>query len=314
MRIVFMGTPTFAVPILEGLLESRHQVALVVTQPPKPAGRKLRPTDPPIALLARAKGLPLHQPRSLRLPEAVAPIRSAQPDAIVLAAFGMLLPREVLEIPPRGCLNVHPSLLPLYRGASPIQAALLQRESQTGVTIFLMEETLDTGPILTQRAIPIDDSDDALTLEHKLSALGRDLLLHTLDLWEASAIFPIPQDHAHATYAPRIRKEEAEIDWHLPADTIWHMVRAYRGWPDAYTRWGGRLLKVLRARPRPEISYDPQCGRVLVVKEDRRRLPVVETSKGALELVEVMLEGKRSMSGEEFLRGYRALEGSILGQ
>lgn len=314
MRVVFMGTPQFAVSPLQGLLESHHEVVLVVTQPPRPAGRRRRLTEPPVAQVARTMGVQVHQPVNFRTPESIEPVRTAAPDVIVVAAFGLLVPRAVLDIPPLGCLNIHPSLLPQYRGASPIQAALLHGDSQTGITIFLMEETLDTGPILAQQSIPINDEDDALSLRDKLSHLGRDLVLTTLDLWSKGQIIPIPQDHSHATYAPRIRRQEAEIDWHSPALTIWRMVRAYRGWPDAYTWWDGRLLKVLRARVHPQVSQAPECGRVLAYGVDRRRIPVVETANGGLELVEVMLEGRRATSGEDFLRGHPRLEGAVLGR
>jgi methionyl-tRNA formyltransferase len=312
MRIVFMGTPRFALPSLEGLVEAGHHLALVVTQPDRPAGRGRQPTPPPVAAFARERHLPLFQPASLKPPEAFARVRDARPDAIVVAAFGLLLRREVLDLPPLGCLNVHASLLPRWRGAAPISAAILAGDAETGVSLMRMEAGLDTGPVLARRPTPIGPEDDTPALTERLAEMGRDLLLEALPAWAAGEIRPVPQDDALATYAPRIRREDARLDWSRPAVDLWRRVRAYRGWPDAYTTWQGRQLKVLAARPGPPAPPGTPPGQVIPADERSPR-PAVATPDGTLALDTVALEGRRPLDAAEFLRGQRGFLGAVLG-
>jgi methionyl-tRNA formyltransferase len=324
MRLVFFGSPAFAVPSLEALVDAGHDVALVVSQPDRPTGRGRRPTPPPVATLARARGLPLWQTSSLRGPQAEARLRAVRPDAMALAAFAALVPAGVLELAPGGILNVHPSLLPRWRGAAPIQAALLAGDAETGVTIIRLVEALDAGPILLQAAVPIAPHDDALTLERSLARSGARLLLRALEQLAAGRLEPRPQDEAAATFSRRVERADAAIDWSAPAERIWRQVRAYRVWPQAYTTWHAQLLKILRATPEPEGRQpaggaSPQrSGRV----GGERRAPGlvlagpdfrVHTGLGVLRLDEVVLAGRRPQSGADFLRGHPTIVGDQLG-
>ena len=310
----------FAVPSLEAVRAAGHDVSLVVTQPDRPAGRGRKSTPSPVAVYARDHGLLLWQTSSLRGPEAEERLRAVGADAMALAAFSALVPANVLALTPGGILNVHPSLLPRWRGAAPIQAALLAGDTSTGVTIIRLVSALDAGPILLQSALPIAASDDFVTLEPRLATLGAGLLVQAL----AEHPEPQPQDDARATYCQRIAREDARIDWSRPGADIWHQVRAYRGWPQAFTTFGGQQLKVLRAwaladgvpllgKEESAVSgsspESPQPGLVAVVEG----APLVVTGEGLLRLDEVQLEGKRAVSGAEFLRGYPRLVGAVLG-
>ena len=306
-RVVFMGTPQFAVPTLMELAP-RYEVIMVVTQPDRRSGRGRQLRPPPVKQAAQRLGLPVWQPRTLRAPEAVTRLRELAPDVVVVAAYGQILSPEVLEVPPYGCINVHPSLLPRYRGAEPVAAAILAGEKETGVTIMLMDEGMDTGPILAQRAVPIAPDDTRASLTEKLSHSGAELLVETLPHWLDGEIEPQPQNNVSASYAPQLRKEDGEIDWSQPAVIIERMIRAYDPWPGTYTYWRGRLLKVLRARP-----LGQQQGEVGQVVETSEGVAVV-TGQGALLLEEVQLAGRRAMAVEEFLRGQRDFVGSVLGR
>ncbi len=308
VRVVFMGTPEFAVPILQGLL-AEHEVLAVVTQPDRPAGRGRALRPPPVKEVALAHGLPVFQPTSLRHdPSLLKHLQGLAPQAIVVAAFGMLLPPEFLALPPKGCLNVHASLLPRHRGAAPIPAAILAGDRETGVTIMLMDEGLDTGPILSQARCPIRDDDTAGTLSEGLARLGRDLLLETLPRWVAGEIAPRPQDEEEATYAPPLRAADAELRWEKPAERLAREVRAFHPWPGSYTFWRGQRLKVLRARP-AEGDVHGVPGQVVLLGG----WPGVVTGKGVLVLEEVQPAGKQPMAADAFLRGQRDLVGSVLG-
>src|SRR5438045_787063 len=208
IRVVFMGSPAFAIPSLAGLLDAGHEIALVLSQPDRPAGRGRQPTPPAVAAFAREQGLPLFQPPSLKPPEAFARVREARPDAIVVAAYGLILRREVLELPPLGCLNVHASLLPRHRGAAPIMAAILAGDAETGVCLMQMEVGLDTGPVLACQRTPILPTDDTPALTERLALLGRDVLVEALPRWAAGQIVPVPQDDSLATYAPKVERED----------------------------------------------------------------------------------------------------------
>jgi methionyl-tRNA formyltransferase len=307
-RIVFMGTPDFAVPSLEAL-DSQHEVVGVVTQPDRRAGRGRKLVASPVKQVALERGLALFQPENLRQPEAVAHLAGWQPDAIVVAAFGQLLLPAVLALPPHGCINVHASLLPRYRGAAPIPAAILAGDAVTGVTIMRMAEGLDTGPILAQAERPIAPDDTTASLTAKLADLSAELLLETLPGWLAGEIHPREQDDVQATYCGHITKEDGRLDWTRPAAHLDRQVRACHPWPGAYTTWQGQQLKVLRARPWPEWSGGGQPGQVV---QTGAGIGVV-TGQGLLLLVEVQPAGKRPMLARAFSRGQRDLIGGCLG-
>lgn len=317
-RVVFMGTPQFAVPILEMLLEN-YPVAGVVTQPDRPSGRHRQLQPSPVCRLARQHALPLLQPTSLRDPATQETLRAWQPDVIVVAAFGQLLPETVLELPPAGCLNVHASLLPRWRGAAPIAAAILAGDTVTGVTIMKMDIGLDTGPILRQSSLAIAPDDTQQSLAERLSRLGAGLLRATLPDWLAGRITPQPQDERLVTYAPPLTKAQGHLDWHLPAEVIARQVRAWHPWPGAFSYWRGQPLRILRALAvldagRPELPADVTPGRLaepgtLVARPEG---PAVVTGDGLLVLLEVQPAGKRPMSAADFVRGARGWQGSRL--
>lgn len=322
MRLIFMGTPRFAVPVLEALAAARApgrlakeqtEIVSVVTRPDKPAGRGRGMVMSPVKERALALGLPVWQPGALRKPENLETLRRLAPDVIVVAAFGQILRREILELPRFGCLNVHASLLPRHRGAAPIAGALLAGDQETGVTIMLMDEGLDTGAVLSQCSIPIAPDDTTETLTEKLSYLGAELLLDTLPRWVAGELTPQPQDEAQATRTRQLTKEDGEINWHLPAEMIARQVRAYHPWPGTATLWRGKMLKVIRAIALPATGGDQEVGKVSVLALNGGRALVVRCGQGALRLDVIQLEGKRAVSADEFLRGYPGIVGDTLG-
>jgi methionyl-tRNA formyltransferase len=306
-RVVFMGTPEFAVPTLAMLADNFHVVG-VFTQPDKPAGRGQRLTASAVKQWAQPRGLPVLQPRTLRDAAVQAQLAEMKPDVIVVAAFGLLLPKPVLDLPPRGCLNVHASLLPKYRGAAPIPAAILNGEQETGVTLMVMDEGLDTGPALATAAIPILPDDTTDTLTTRLSELGARLLAETLPRWIAGEVAPQPQDHSRATLAPKLDKADGRLDWSRPAVELDRRVRAFSPWPGTYTAWNGKLLRILTVRTAGHSS-EQAPGQVV---KDAKGIGVV-TGDGVLQLVTVQLEGKRAMRAEDFARGQPAFVGSLLG-
>jgi len=308
-RLLFMGTPDFAVPILKALV-GQYEIVGVVTQPDRRVGRGRKVEASPVKVVALDNGLPVLQPPSLRQPEAVAELQALSPDVIVVAAYGHILRTEVLAIPPKGCLNVHASLLPKYRGAAPIAAVILAGEEETGVTIMLMDEGMDTGPILSQAACPISPQDTRKSLSAKLAQLGANLLTDTLPGWLAGEIEPRPQDHRQASCSRIIAKEDGLIDWSQSAVEIWRRSRAYDPWPGTYTYWRGRLLKVLSAQALPHWSGPEEPGQVMALHEGL----AVATGEGALLLDEVQLAGKRALAAEDFARGQKDFVGSVLGR
>jgi len=308
MRIVFMGTPAFAVPTLERLLQSEHEVVAVYTQPDMPSGRGRQLTPSPVKQVALEHGLTVLQPPRLRTPSQVEQLASLRPDVIVVAAFGQILPQKVLDIPPFGCLNVHPSLLPRHRGASPIASAILAGDEYTGVTIMLLDAGMDSGLILAQRRVAIEPEDTTGTLATKLAQVGAELLIETLDLWLNRQLVPQPQDETKATYSQPVAKEEGEIDWQLPGGEIWRRVRAFQPWPGCYTRWQGKILKILEARPAPGKG---EPGRVVSL-EGKGFVVGVYTGDGVLGLLRLQMEGKRAMTAAEFVRGQRGFIGAVL--
>jgi methionyl-tRNA formyltransferase len=315
MRIIFMGTSQLSATVLKGLVGAGYQVVEVYTQPDTPAGRGRRPMPPPVKEAAQELDIPVYQPVSLRRTAELERVRERMPEIIIMAAYGRIVPQGILEVPPLGCLNLHPSLLPRHRGPSPITAAILAGDEETGVSIFQVDAGLDTGPVLAQRRLAIDPSDTGETLSQKLALLGTELLLEVLPRWAAGQIEPVPQDHHQATYSQLLKKQDGRIDWEKPAVEIWRQVRAYQPWPGAYTYWRGKLLKILEAQPIPALVRG-EAGRVLLAPSPvgaAARLPAVQTGDGLLLLKRVQLEGRRPLAGHEFLLGERDFVGGHLG-
>ena len=309
-----MGTPEFAVPPLEHLILNQYQVIAVYTQPDRLVGRGQRLVFPPVKRVAQSWGLMVAQPVSLKKTEAVAQLAEFAPDVIVVAAFGQILPQSVLDLPRYGCINLHPSLLPKYRGASPVVAAILAGDEFTGVSVMLMDRGLDTGPILARAQIPISVEDTAGSLTDKLSQIAARLLPEVLIRWLGGEITPQPQGEAEAGYCGAISSEEGEIDWHLPAVDIWRRVRAFQPWPGCYTRWRGKQLKIIKAVPLP-AERAPEVGRVVALSLAAQGSPAafsVGTGDGVLGICQLQLEGKRAMSAAEFIRGQRQFIGVTL--
>ncbi len=301
-----MGTPRFAVPSLRRLAEA-YLVVAVVTRPDKATGRGRRVAFSAAKEAAQTLGIPVMQPRTLRDEGAIAQLRGLEPEIVVVAAYGQILPPQVLSIPPFGCLNLHPSLLPKYRGPSPVAGALLAGEEETGVTIMLMDEGMDTGPILAQIRVAIQREETRGSLDERLGQVGAELLLETLPRWLAGEIEPRPQRHEEATYTKVLKKEDGRIDWGLNVEEIWRRVRAYHPWPGAYTYWRGHRLKVLRAHPLAG-KRGGEPGSILAEGEGT----AVVTGQGLLALEEVQLEGKKPLDMVEFLRGQKGFLGSRL--
>jgi len=303
MRVVFAGTPEFAAGALTALLDAGHDIKLVLTQPDRPAGRGLKLQLSATKQLAQARGLVVQQPAKLDA-AAVAAVTAARPEAIVVAAYGLMLPPALLALPPRGCLNVHASLLPRWRGAAPIERALLAGDLQTGITIMQMDAGLDTGAILLQEALPIAPEDTAGTLRDKLAALGARLIVNAL----AASPAPQPQDEGRATYARRIRKEEAEIDWRRPAEEIERQVRAFDPAPGTQTHLDGRALKIWRARV--ERGMAGSAGTVCAAAPGGI---VVACGQDGLRVTELQRAGGRRLPASEFLAGCKVPVGAKLG-
>ena len=309
-RVVFMGTPEFSVPSLAMLVASDYEVAGVVTQPDRPSGRGRKLEPSPIKRFAVEHGLAVLQPETLRAPKAVAELAALRPDVIVVAAFGQILRPAVLALPPHGCVNVHASLLPRWRGAAPVQAAILAGDQVTGSTIMLMDEGMDTGPLFSQAAIAIHPDETAGILTERLSHHGADLLAETLPRWLAGAIAPQPQDNGLATLCRPVRKEQGIVDWSRPAVEIARAVRAYNPWPGASSTWNGLPLKVVQAGA---LAGDPAAELPGLVLE-RQGATVVVTGEGFLRLDIVQLAGRNPTSIDDFVRGQRGFAGSVLGR
>jgi len=309
MRVVFLGSGRFAIPALEALLAAGHEVAAVVTQPDKEKGRGRALAPPPLKPVALGHGLEVLQPRRIKAPEALETLRGLRPDVQVVVAYGQILPRAVIDVAPRGTVNVHGSVLPRYRGAAPVQWAIVNGETETGVSTMLIDEGMDTGPVLLTRKEPIQATDTAPELEARLARLGADLLVETLVGLQAGTVSPVPQDAALATYAPLIRKEDGRLEWTEPAAAIERRVRGFHPWPGVVTTVGGRELKVLRARLEPDGAGEPG----VVTAVDRDGIVVACGDGTRLRLIEVQPESRKPMPAAAFAAGARLAPGARLG-
>jgi len=308
MRVVFLGSGSFAIPSLEALLDAGHDVAAVVTQPDREKGRGRELSPPPLKPVAAARGLKVLQPRRVREPESVATLEALAPEVQVVVAYGQILPRSVIDIGPRGTVNVHASLLPRYRGAAPVQWAIVNGEAETGVTTMLIDEGLDTGPLLLAESTPIGAEETADALESRLAVVGGELLVRTLRGLQQGSLVPRPQDPARATLAPLIKKEDGLMDWRLPAPALARRVRGFHPWPGAHTRLRGRGLRVLRAQV---AAGSGTPGGLLGVGRDGL---VVACGDGtALRVVEVQPESRDPMPAAAFAAGARLTPGERFG-
>ena len=309
MKIVFMGTPDFAVGALESLVEAGHEVTAVVTQPDKPKGRGKEMQQTPVKECAIKHGIEVFQPVKIKTPEAVEVLKGYGADLFVVAAFGQILSKEILEMPKYGCVNIHASLLPKYRGAAPIQWAILDGEKETGVTIMQMNEGLDTGDMLTKVIVPIEDTDTGESLFDKLAEAGAKLLIETIPQIEAGTLQPEKQDDSLSTYARMIKKEMGLIDWKKEAVVLERLVRGMNSWPSAYTHFNGKTLKIWEAGV--EVSErKAEPGTVVEVTKSSVK---VQTGQDLLVLKQIQLEGKKRMDVAAFLLGYKVETGIILG-
>jgi len=308
MRLVFLGTPAFAVPTLERMVAAGHQVLAVVTQPDRPSGRGQRPSPPPVKEAAARMGLAVRQPERVRLPEAVEFLRALGAEAMVVVGYGQILPQSVIDLAPLGIINVHASLLPKYRGAAPVQWAILNGETRTGVTTMRIDAGLDTGDMLMKTWTEIGPDENAIELGARLAAMGAALLVETLAGLAAGTIVPEKQDASQATYARLLKKEDGMMDWSQPASAIHNRVRGLQPWPGAYTSFRGQTLHVWKSRL--ALGPCPACGpgRISAV-----RPLVVSCGSGALELLEVQLEGRKRISAADFANGQHLTEDENLG-
>jgi methionyl-tRNA formyltransferase len=307
-RVVFMGTPEFSVPALEALHVGGHEIALVVTRPDKPKGRGRKLDAPPVKKAALRLGLPVVQPPSLRDESARQALKASQADFFIVVAYGHILTEAILGMPARGCINVHASLLPKYRGPAPIHWAVINGDRQSGVTTMLMDKGLDTGDILMKATEPVAAGDTAGTLHDRLAVLGARLLCQTLDAFAAGTIRRTPQEHSQATYAPLLKKSDGLIDWQKPATLIESFIRGMNPWPGAFTFRGGRRLKVFRAEEAPAAAAAPPGT---VMKAFAHELTVA-TGQGALAILEIQEASGNRLSAAEFLRGFRIAPGDVL--
>lgn len=308
MRIVFMGTPDFSVPTLEALVEAGHEVVGVVTQPDKPKGRGKAVLMTPVKEKAIELSIPVYQPVKAREESFIETLREINPDVCVVIAFGQILPKAILDIPRYGCVNIHASLLPRYRGAAPLQWVVLNGEKETGITTMMMDVGMDTGDMLEKTVVPIDRKETYGSIHDKLSVLGGELIVSTLAKIEDGTIISTPQKDEEATYTKKIVKSMGEIDWTLEAEVIERYIRGLNPWPSAYTSWNGKTLKIWDADVIAE-EYPGVCGEVVLVDKNS---VLVKTGKGALSLTSLQLEGKKRMDTDVFLRGYQIEKGTVL--
>lgn len=311
MKIVFMGTPDFAVGALEALVKAGHEITAVVTQPDKAKGRSGQLQFPPVKEFAVSHNIPVFQPVRIKTPEAISELKKYPADIFVVAAFGQILSKEILEMPKYGCINIHASLLPKYRGASPIQHVILDGEATTGVTIMQMDEGLDTGDMLYKKEIPIEDTDTFETLHDKLMVLGGQAVTEALPLLEQGALVPEKQNDEKSCYASLIRKEMGKIDFTKNTGVIDRLIRGMNPWPSAFTFYKGKQMKIWKACPITGNVDAAQPGTVISVDKDGFE---VRTGDGALRILELQLEGKKRMSAHDFLLGVKVQTGDRLGE
>lgn len=312
MRIVFMGTPQFSVPTLERLNSSAYDVIAVYTQPDKPSGRGRIASSTPVKLIAEEHGLPVHQPTSLREQAEIEKLDTLNPDVIVVVAYGQILPQEILDIPAFGCLNIHPSLLPKYRGAAPVVAAILAGEEETGVSVMLMDAGMDTGPVLSRHKVSIEPRDTTDSLEKKLADISADLLMKTLPKWFEQKLVPERQDNSRAVYSKQINKKDGEIDWQLPAIELERRVRALSPWPGCFTYWRGKVLKILDAVALSEAN-NVEPGAVVALSQNPEFAVGIGTGDGILGICRLQMEGKKANMSGDFIRGQREFIGGKVG-
>jgi methionyl-tRNA formyltransferase len=309
MKLVFCGTPQFAVPTLEALIAAGHNIALVVSQPDRPQGRGLALAPSPVKQCAERHQLRMEQPEKIKNnPEFRALLEEAAADAIIVVGYGRIVPPWMLSLPRYGNINLHGSLLPKYRGAAPIQWAIAEGETVSGVTAMLLNEGLDTGDILQQRQLAIEPDESAIGYGHRLASVGAELMVETLKGLESGNITPQPQDHSRATLAPILKKEDGRADFSSSAQRIYNRLRGFQPWPGCFTNFKGKKLSIVSAKPVPAIDYSPG---MMVLAGDKLLVACGEGS--ALELMEVQPEGKRKMLASEFIRGYRPESGEKLG-
>ena len=309
MRVIFMGTPDFSVGTLEALIRAGHQVVLAVTQPDKPKGRGGKMQFPPVKETAMEHGIPVFQPRKVREPENIEELRKYQADVIVVVAFGQILPREILELTPYGCINVHASLLPSYRGAAPIQWAVINGEAVSGVTTMQMDEGLDTGDMLLKTEVPLEPEETGGSLHDKLAAAGASLCVRTLKALEEGTVTPKKQGESPTAYASMLKKEMGEIRWEESAISIERLIRGLNPWPSAYTGWQDKTMNIWEAEVLEEDSGQ-EPGTVVRVDKDGF---LVQTGKGLLKVTALQIPGKKRMEADAFLRGYSMEPGEKLG-
>ena len=315
VKLIFMGTPEFAVPSLERLIADGHEIAAVFTQPDKPAGRGKHLHSPPVKTLALEHGITIHQPARIKTNEEVrATFEAISPDACIVTAYGKILPEWLLAIPRLGCINVHASLLPKYRGAAPINWAIANGEQQTGVTIMKMDAGMDTGPMLAKGAITIADEETAPELSARLAQLGAELLSEMLPRIERGEIKPVPQENDAATYAPMLKREDGLINWQMPASAIANRVRAFQPWPGSYTSFRGSKLIIWRARNVSEATSPKDIDAGTILSIDDNAITIACASSTQMRVEEIQLEGKRRMSAREFVNGARLKVGDRINQ
>jgi len=307
MKIIFMGTPDFAAASLEALIASRHEIQAVVTQPDKPKGRKGELTPPPVKVIAKREGIKVYQPLKVRDEDFVKTLRAYNPDVMVVVAFGQIIPLSILKMPKYGCVNIHGSLLPKYRGAAPIQWAVLDGEKETGITTILMDEGIDTGDILLKKTIKIDTDETSGSLFDKLMALGAETILETLDELEKGSLTPTKQGESPTAYAKMLTKAMGLIDFTKPAKELDCFVRGMDPWPSAYTLLAGKTLKLWKVRA---VEGGGKAGSVIDIDKESF---TIACGEGAIEVLEVQLEGKKRMSAGDFLKGSTLNIGQELG-
>ncbi len=301
-----MGTPEFALPCLRALIESDDEVVAVVAQPDRPKGRGHKLIPPPTKVLAEEFNIPVLQPEKIKTQEFLEELKNLKPDLICVTAYGKILPKDVLELPPHGCINVHASLLPKYRGAAPINWAIVRGETLTGITTMLMDEGMDTGDMLIKQELQISDEDDAGTISEKLSQMGGDLLINTIDELKKGKLSPAKQDESQATYAPMLKKSDGKIDWQKPAIEIHNLVRGMNPWPGSFTKFDGKSLKIFRTET---VEGQGNPGEIL---NSPKYSLTIATGQGALRILELQLEGNKRLDAKSFITGHPINIGAIL--